>query len=232
MKILGIDTSTRCGSVGLIDGTETVSEYLLNIPVTHCERLLEAIQYLLKEARCPMDVLDGWAIALGPGSFTGLRIGVSTVKGLAFATQKPLAGVSSLDALASQVSPTPYLICSILDARKGEVYTAFYRYDEKGSLHRSTDYQAMKPADLIQKINEKVIFVGDGTKTYEDYLRHALPSHALFPNPSVHLPHGSTVARLGSELLRKGMALDVNTVTPIYVRPSEAEIKWQGKNPI
>lgn len=227
MMILGIDTSTRCGSVGLINETEVVSEYLLNIPVTHSERLLEAVGLILKEADCLMQDLDGWAISLGPGSFTGLRIGVSTVKGLAYATQKPVAGVSSLDALASQISPTPYLICPVLDARKGEVYAAFYRYDETNLLRKNSDYQAMKPEDLVEKIEEKVIFVGDGVKTYGDYLKNALSSFALFPNPSLHLPHGSTVARLGSELLRKGQSLDVNAFIPIYVRPSEAELKWR-----
>ena len=232
MKILGIDTSTRCGSVGLIDEGEVISEYLLNIPITHSERLLGAIDYLIREAHCPMEELDGWAISLGPGSFTGLRIGVSTVKGLAYATRKPVAGVSSLDVLASQISPTPYLICPILDARKGEVYTAFYRYDETNLLKRLSDYQAMRPQDLVKNIKGKIIFVGEGIKTYGDYLGKSLSSLALFPNPSLHLPLGSAVARLGSELLRKGESLDVKTFTPIYVRLSEAEIKWQEKHPI
>jgi tRNA threonylcarbamoyladenosine biosynthesis protein TsaB len=232
MKVLGIDTSTRCGSIGLIDEERVISEYLLNTPMTHSERLIEAINYLLKEAHCLMEDLDGWAISLGPGSFTGLRIGVSTIKGLAYATQKPVAGIASLDALASQISPTPYLICPVLDARKGEVYTSFYRYDEAHLLLRRSDYLAIKPEDLMKNIKEKVIFVGDGIKTYGSYFRDSLPSFALFPSPSLHLPHGSTVARLGVELLHKGELLDLKTFIPIYVRPSEAEIKWQEKRPI
>lgn len=232
MKVLGIDTSTRCGSVGLVDQGGIISEYHLNIPITHSERLLEIINNLLRESRCPMQDLDGWAISLGPGSFTGLRIGVSTIKGLAYATQKPVAGVSSLDVLASQISPSSYLICPILNARKGEVYTAFYGYNETNFLQRQSDYMAMKPEGLVKHIKEKVIFVGDGAKTFGGYLRDSLSSLALFPDPSLHLPRGSTVARLGSELLRKGEPLDLKTFTPIYVRPSEAEIKWQEKHPI
>ena len=166
MKVLGIDTSTSCGSVGLIDDEEVISDYLLNIPVTHSERLLGAIEFVLREARCPIGEIDGWAISLGPGSFTGLRIGVSTVKGLAFATGKPVAGVSTLDVLASQIAPTSYLICPILDARKKEVYTAFYRYGEGSSLMRQSDYQAIRPEDLVKKIKEHTIFLGDGVKTY------------------------------------------------------------------
>lgn len=232
MKVLGIDTSTSCGSVGLWDDGRVVSEYLLDIPVTHSERLLGAIDYLIREAHCPMEELDGWAVSLGPGSFTGLRIGVSTVKGLSFATRKPVAGVSSLDVLASQIAPTPYLICPILDARKGEVYTALYRYDEAGLLQRLSGYRAISPENLVHQTKERTLFVGNGVKTYGDDLRHFLSSLALFPDPSLHLPRGSTVARLGDEPLRKGEFLDLKSFVPIYVRASEAEMKWQEKHPI
>ena len=227
MKVLGIDTSTSCGSVGLIDDESIISEYLLNIPVTHSERLLGAIELILKEARFAIGDLDGWALSLGPGSFTGLRIGVSTVKGLAFATQKPVAGVSTLDVLAHQISPTPYLICPILDARKGEVYTAFYRYEEGNDLKRQSAYQAIKPEELIKKIQERTIFIGDGVRIYGEYLRNSLASLAISPPPPLNLPHGSVVAKLGLEILRKGECLDLATFTPLYVRPSEAEMKFR-----
>ena len=229
MRVLGIDTSTSCGAVGLIDDGEVLSDYLLNIPVTHSERLLGAIEFVLREARCTIRDVDGWAISLGPGSFTGLRIGVSTVKGLAFATGKPVAGVSSLDTLASQVSPTPYLICPILDARKKEVYTAFYRYGNGDILERQSDHQALRPEDLVKKISEQTIFLGDGVKTYREFLLHSLPSLAAFPATHLHIPHGSMVAKLGFELLKKGKPLNVSTFSPIYIRPSEAEMKWQER---
>ncbi|MFB3887095.1 MAG: tRNA (adenosine(37)-N6)-threonylcarbamoyltransferase complex dimerization subunit type 1 TsaB [Thermodesulfobacteriota bacterium] len=228
MKVLGIDTSTSCGSVGLIDDESILSEYLLNIPVTHSDRLLGAIDLTLKEARFAVEDLDGWAISLGPGSFTGLRIGVSTIKGLALATQKPVAGISSLDILASQVSPTPYLICPILNAGKGEVYTAFYRYGEGSDLRRQSAYQAIKPEDLVKTIIERTILIGDGVRAYGDYLRDSLPSSVLFSPCQLNVPHGSAVARLGLELLRRGEYLDLATFTPLYIRLSEAEIKWQS----
>jgi len=227
MKVLGIDTSTSCGSVGLIDDGEVISDYLLNIPVTHSERLLGAIELVLREAHCPIGNLDGWAISLGPGSFTGLRIGVSTVKGLAFATEKPVAGVSTLDVLAAQIAPTSHLICPILDARKKEVYTAFYRYEEGSSLKRQSDYQAIQPEGLVKKIKEQTIFLGDGVKTYRNFLLNSLPSLAIFPPAPLHICHGSMVAKLGVELLKKGKHLDLPTFAPIYIRPSEAEVKWK-----
>jgi len=227
MKVLGIDTSTSCGAMGLIDDGEVISDYLLNLPVTHSERLLGAIEFVLREARCPIENIDGWAIALGPGSFTGLRIGVSTVKGLALATGKPVAGVSILDVLASQIAPTPYLICPILDARKKEIYTAFYRYEEGSSLKRQSDYQAIRPENLVKKITEPTIFLGDGVKTYGDFLLNSLASSAIFPPAPLHFSHGSMVAKLGFELLRKGKHLNLSTFSPLYIRPSEAEMKWQ-----
>jgi tRNA threonylcarbamoyladenosine biosynthesis protein TsaB len=227
MYVLGIDTSTPCGSVGLANDAEAISEYLLNVPVTHSERLLSAIHFVLKEAGCAMETLDGWAVSLGPGSFTGLRIGVSTVKGLAFATGKPVVGVPTLDGLAAQISPTPYLICPILDARKKEVYTAFYRYNQKDLLVRLSDYHAIRPDLLIKEVKEKTIFVGNGASMYGEILRTALPSLALFPATPLHLFHGSMVAKLGVDLLLKEDTLDTATFSPIYVRPSEAEIKWQ-----
>ena len=229
MKVLGIDTSTPCGGVGLVDDAGVVSEDLLNVAVTHSERLLSAIESLLKSANCTMETLDGWAISLGPGSFTGLRIGMSTAKGLAFVSGKPLVGIPTLDGLAAQVSPTPYLICPILDARKKEVYTAFYRYAENNTLVRLSDYRAIPPEVLIRDVTEKTVFIGDGVRNHGEHLRRTLPSLALFPVDPLHLLHGSTVAILGLDLIRKKEYLDVSTLVPIYVRPSEAEIKWQDR---
>ena len=231
MKVLGIDTSTPCGSVGLIHDDSVISEYLLNVPVTHSERLLGAIALVLRESRCAMGELDGWAIALGPGSFTGLRIGVSAVKGLAFATQKPVAGISTLDVLASQIAPTPYLICPIIDARKREVYAAFYRYDNENILKRQSPYEAIGPEELARRIDERTIFIGDGVKTYGDFLKNCLPTLAIFPPAPLHVPRGSVVAQLGLGLLRQGDYLNLATFAPLYIRPSEAEVKWPHKPP-
>jgi tRNA threonylcarbamoyladenosine biosynthesis protein TsaB len=231
MKVLGIDTSTTCGSIGLIHDESVISEYLLNLAVTHSERLLDAIDLVLRKAHLALGDLDGFAISLGPGSFTGVRIGVSTVKGLAYAVQKPVVGVSTLEVLASQVSPTPYLICPIIDARKGEVYSAFYRYEELTHLKRLSEYQAIKPEVVFGMVKEPTIFLGDGVKTYGEDLRNSLRSFALFSPAALQIPHGSVVAKLGLELLQKGELLNLATFAPLYVRPSEAEIKWRERHP-
>jgi tRNA threonylcarbamoyladenosine biosynthesis protein TsaB len=230
MKILGIDTSTSCGSVGLVDGDSVIAEYLLNIPTTHSERLLNSVEYVLEQAGCSIKDLDGWAISLGPGSFTGLRIGMSTIKGLAFATEKPVAGVPTLDTLASNISPTPYLICPILDARKGEVYASLYRYDGGDSPKRASAYQAISPENLVKNIKEKTIFLGNGVNTYGDYLLNALPTLATFVSAPLNLLRGSAVARLGLKRIQEHEVLDLSTFTPIYVRASEAEVRWKEKH--
>jgi tRNA threonylcarbamoyladenosine biosynthesis protein TsaB len=232
MKILGIDTSTSCGSIGLIDDDSVIAEYLLNIPITHSERLLSSINHVLKQAGFSIEDIEGWAISLGPGSFTGLRIGVSAIKGLAFATQRPVAGIPTLDALASNISPTPHLICPILDARKGELYTAFYRYGEGSVLRQFSPYQALSPEDLVKRIEGETIFLGSGVKTYGDYLRNALSTLAIFVPGPLNLAYGSVIAGLGLEKIRKNEVLNLPTFTPIYVRASEAEIKWKEKHPI
>jgi tRNA threonylcarbamoyladenosine biosynthesis protein TsaB len=229
MKVVGIDTSTASGSVGLTEDDEVIAEHFLKTPVTHSERLLDSIELVLREARWTMEDVEGWAISAGPGSFTGLRIGVSTVKGLAFATEKPVVRVPTLDALASQISATPYLICPILDARKREVYTAFYRYEEDLSLGRRSAYQAVGPDDLVKRIGERTIFIGDGVKTYGNFLRRSLPSFAVFPPSDLNVLHGGRVAQWGLGPLRRKEHSDLSAFVPIYIRPSEAEMKWQGK---
>jgi tRNA threonylcarbamoyladenosine biosynthesis protein TsaB len=229
MKVLGMDTSTSCGSVGLVEDKWVISDHLLDIPITHSERLLKTIDWILKESRLGISEIDGLAISLGPGSFTGLRIGVSTVKGLAFSLKKPIAGVSSLEVLASQVSPTPYLLCPILDARKGEVYTAFYRYEGGTYPQPQSSIEAIEPGQLILRIKEPTLFFGNGVKTYGPFLKEKLQQLALFPPPPFHIPHGSTVAKLGLERLERGETIDLATLIPLYIRPSEAEIKWREK---
>ena len=230
MKVIGIDTSTTCGSVGLIDDDRDILlEYQLKIPLTHSERLLKTIEHVLKETGLNLEDLDGWAISLGPGSFTGLRIGVSTIKGLAFAKNKPIAGLSSLDILAYQISPTPYLICPVIDARKGELYTSFYQYTEENVLRRLTPYQALRPDELIKKIEKKTIFVGDGVRIYGRALKDSLQSLALFAPFTINYPLGTIVAKLGCDKIRNCEILDLDSFTPIYVRPSEAELKWQER---
>jgi tRNA threonylcarbamoyladenosine biosynthesis protein TsaB len=226
MKILGLDTATWCGSLGIIDDDEVVAEYALHREETLSARLLPAIQTLLAEARLDLQAIDGIAVSLGPGSFTGLRVGLSAVKGLALAADRPVAGIPTLDALACNLPFTPYQICPLLDARKGQIYTALYKNGTGGSLEQLAPYQVLSPAALIEAIPYKeTVFLGDGVEICREVIVARLAEKALFAPLHLGFLRGTTVAELGLRRILKGERDDISSLVPIYVRPSDAEIK-------
>jgi tRNA threonylcarbamoyladenosine biosynthesis protein TsaB len=227
MKVLGINTATVFGSVGLVDGDRVMGEYSLNIPITHSERLMTCVDHLLRDTRVPLEELEGFSIALGPGSFTGLRIGTSTVKGLAFATGQPIAGVSTLEALALNLFDCKSEICPILDARKKETYAARFRADGPRRIKRLTPDRVIAPKDLAKEIHEPVVFLGDGVEVYGNFLRRILGRLAAFAPAEFGYVHGAVVARMGVEYIRKGKILDLAGFVPHYIRRSEAEIRYK-----
>jgi tRNA threonylcarbamoyladenosine biosynthesis protein TsaB len=190
---------------------------VLDVRATHSERLLPAIDHLLGNAGMAPGDLEGLAVAVGPGSFTGLRIGLSTVKGLALALGIPVAAVPTLDAMAASLPYAMFPVCPVLDARKGEVYCSLYRWRED-RMQREWDYLALPPADLVRRLSEPVIVLGDGARAVSS-------AHARFAPPPRALPSPSTVGWLGLERLRAGASVAVPDLLPIYLRPSEAELK-------
>ncbi|MFQ5840993.1 MAG: tRNA (adenosine(37)-N6)-threonylcarbamoyltransferase complex dimerization subunit type 1 TsaB [Thermodesulfobacteriota bacterium] len=229
MRVLGIDTSTSCGSIGLIEDEQILCEYSLDGKASHSERVLRTIDRVLEDSGVSIGDMDGLVVSRGPGSFTGLRIGVSAVKGLAFATGKPVAGVSTLDALAQNVRYSPYLICPLLDARKGEVYAALYRNTEKDGLIKLVPEMAIKPVDLLERIDGKALFLGNGVYPYGDLIRRKLRRMAHIAASPFNFIHGTIVAQLGREKLERGEYLDLEKFTPQYLRKSDAELKWKEK---
>ena len=129
LRILAIETATRTGGVAIVEGNEVRGSLVLNTSKTHSERLLKAVDFLLGECTLKIADMDGIAVSLGPGSFTGVRIGLACAKGLAFASEKPLVGVSTLEALALRSAETKILLCPIIDARRGEIFGAGYHFD-------------------------------------------------------------------------------------------------------
>jgi len=230
MKILAIDTSTPVGSVALTEGALLKAQYILNISATHNQRLLPGIDRILEDTGWTLADIDGLAVSLGPGSFTGLRIGMSVIKGLAWATGKPLATVPTLDALAANVPLVPYVVCPVLNARKGEIYTALYRQGDKQEVpERFTPFMALKPEKLVDLISERTVFVGDALLSYGDYLASKLGDHLLQAPPHLNIVQASSVAWLAWQMLRLGRHADVSSCTPLYVRPSEAELNRMSK---
>ena len=217
MRVLGLETSTLAGGVALVDGERLVAEYVLDVSVTHSERLLAAVDRVLADARWAPRDLEGVAVSIGPGSFTGLRIGVSTAKGLALALGLPIAAVPTLDAMAATVPWAALPVCAVLQARRGEVYASRYRHDGDG-LRREWDYLALSPGELAGRLGEPTLLVGDGAAGVDSpHVRH-LPAPRRVPSPAC-------VAVLGRERFRLGDSVGAAELAPFYLRPSQAELR-------
>jgi tRNA threonylcarbamoyladenosine biosynthesis protein TsaB len=221
MKILALETSGPAGGAALLDGDRLRGEYTLNILATHSERVMTAVDRLLDDAGWRTADLEGLALAVGPGSFTGLRIGIATVQGLALALGLPIAAVPTLDGLAATLPFASLPVCPILDARKGEVYASLYRWDGH-AMHREWDYVALTPEDLAQRLTEPVIVVGDGAARIDSPFAHPAPPARRSPSPAC-------VAQFGHAMLAAGSGVAPGEIRPIYLRPSEAELRAREK---
>lgn len=217
MRVLAVETSTLAGGVALLDGESVRGEYLLDVRTTHSERLMSAIDRLLRDAGWSVQELQGLAVAVGPGSFTGLRIGLSTVKGLALALGLPVAPVPTLDAMAASLPWASLPVCPVIDARKGEVYTCLYRWDG-ARMRREWEYLAISPGELARRLAEPVIVLGDGAAAIRSPLAHLASPPRRSPSPAF-------VGSLGLERLRGGETVAAADLAPLYLRPSEAELR-------
>lgn len=223
--ILAIETATMCGSVAVVSGDRCLAENSIDSGTTHSRRLIQQVDYVMKESDLDWDQIDAIAVSLGPGSFTGLRIGLSTAKGLVMATDLPLIGVPTLDGLAAQiVSPPGSKICALLDARKKEVYGAFYETNESGNPEKTGEYLVMKPEEMAQLITEQTILVGDGAEVYRDIFTEQLAAKAIFTPRQIFFTKAAPVGFLASQMFEAKSFIDPAEAVPIYVRPSEAEL--------
>ncbi len=230
--ILAIDTATLCCSVAITAGNQDSGRILAQLTlcstVTHSRRLLTIIERLLAETAVTWAMLDGIAVSIGPGSFTGLRIGLATAKGLACAAVKPLLGVSTLTCLAS-VCSTSRLICAALDARKKEVYAGFFRNDEKGMVRQIGKFVVTSPEHLAEAIKEPVYMTGDALAVYGEYWRQALGERLATAPGQLRLPSAASLGLLAAEQLQAGETLDIAAASPLYVRASDAELSLLRK---
>ena len=228
MKILAVDTATKSCSVAIVDEESLLAEMTVVNEQTHSKHLLEMVRLVVKHSGLNLSDLNGFAVTRGPGSFTGLRIGISSVKGFAAAKRKPIVGISSLDALARQVSFSPYLICSLIDARRDEVYSARYRYKD-GNLIKEGTEQAVSPGDALDEINEPCIFVGSGAVLYRKAIKDKLGEYAYLAQEYENTIRASTVARLSMNRFEDDDTDDAETFVPNYIRKSDAQLKLHEK---
>jgi tRNA threonylcarbamoyladenosine biosynthesis protein TsaB len=235
MKILAVETSTMLGGIGLVDDSSGLFfEVRLNVKSTHSERLMPEIDHIMKQSGIELSDIDVFAISIGPGSFTGLRIGLSTVKGFSFATGKPIVAVPTLEALAWNLPYCRYPVCAMLDARKKEVYAALFSWEGKGFV-RVIDETSLNVDRLLERIkgakgvgdfsDERIVFIGEGALLYKDGIVEALKERAIFPSSEKSVPSPATIAAMGIRKALKGEFSEPVSLVPFYIRRSEAEIK-------
>lgn len=225
MKILAIDASGIAGSVAYIKDYEIVGEYYICYKLTHSETIMPMLENLKQIIDLPLEELDAIAVTSGPGSFTGLRIGVATAKAMALALNIPVIGVPTLDVLANSLYFTEHLICPIMDARRQQVYTSLYQWQE-GSLKRLTDYEALPIETLLGTLEakaEKVIFLGDGEKVFKEEIVNKLGERALFAPSFIKLQHAGVLAECACQAYERGEVTDADLFAPLYLRKSQAE---------
>lgn len=222
-KLLTIQTATPAGSVALTAGDQLLGEFFLDVRRPHGGWLLAAAEQLLAAAGLGVADLDGFGVVIGPGSFTGLRVGLATAKGLALATGKPLLPVSTLRTLALQAPQAACPVCALLDARKGEVYSALFGWEE-GLPHAATPERVLPPDRLAGEIDGPVLFVGDGAIAYRTLLVRQFGPRARFL-PAVYAPpRAAHAALLARHAFDAGEGRPPAAVNPVYIRPSEAEM--------
>lgn len=230
MKVLSLDSSTQCATCAILEDDKLLGEISFNYKKQHSVVLMPMVQNLLKNSGCDIDDIDGFVVSKGPGSFTGLRIGMAVVKGLSQGSNKPFVSVSTLDSLANNMAFSDGLICPIMDALRSNVYTAVYKFSNN-QLERLTEYMAISIDELISLLKEHddmVTFIGDGVPIFKEKLSAELSSVRYAP-AHLNIASSASLARIGIDLLKNGANDDIYTSSPIYLRKSQAEREYDEK---
>ena len=225
MKILGIDTSSMAASVAVIEDNKLICEYTINTKKTHSQKLMPMIENMLNLSDLNVREIDAIAVCEGPGSFTGLRIGSATAKGLGLALKKPLIAVPTVDALAYNLYDVSGLICPIMDARRSQVYTGIYRFEEH-KLVAVKQQWASPVTELIEELNklgEPVTFLGDGVPVFRSMIEGKLQVPYSFAPAHVNKQRAAAVGTLGMIYYKEGRTETAMEHVPEYLRVSQAE---------
>lgn len=232
MKILGLDSSGIVASVAIVEDENLIAEYTVNYKKTHSQTLLPMLDELVKMTELDLDTIDAIAVAAGPGSFTGLRIGSATAKGLGLALKKPLVEIPTVDALAYNLYDSRALICPIMDARRSQVYTGLYRF-ENDEFQVVEQQMAISLQELVEKLNqygEKVTFLGDGVPVYKEELKKELQVEYSFAPAHMNRQSAAAVGALGMKYYEEGRIETATEHRPDYLRLSQAERERAEKN--
>jgi tRNA threonylcarbamoyladenosine biosynthesis protein TsaB len=231
LKVLAVDTSSTVAAVAVIENTKLLGEYVINHKKTHSQKLMPLINELLKSLELSPGEIDIYSASIGPGSFTGLRIGVTSIKAIAYAAQKPVVSVPTLDALAYNIPVTEHIVCPVMDARNNQVYTAIYK-NEMGNQTKISEYMGLPVADLVEILrgkNRTIVFTGDAVELHRDFLKEQLLDKCEFA--PIHLLHqrASSVAALALMSALAGKVESSFDMVPFYLRKSQAEREYERK---
>lgn len=224
MQVLALDSSGLVASVAIVDEEQTLAEYTMNYKMTHSQTLLPMLDAVVKLMGFDLDTIDAIAVAGGPGSFTGLRIGSATAKGLGMALHKPLIHIPTAEGMAFNLFGSSGLICPIMDARRNQVYTGLYRYQEQFKVVE--EQMALATTALIEKLNkygEKVTFLGDGVPVYRDQIEAGIQVPYTFAPANMNRQRAASVGVLGLMRLKAGEIETAAGFRPDYLRASQAE---------
>lgn len=225
MNLLAIDSSSVAGSVAYIKEDKLAGEYYFCDKLTHSQTIMPMLEHMKQLIGLDLKTIDAIAVTSGPGSFTGLRIGVTAAKVLALAMEKPIIGVPTLDCLAHSFYFTERYICPIMDARRNQVYTALYKWTDT-TLERLTDYLAIDLNQYLEQLQldtQKVIFLGDGVTSYKEKIQDLLGDKALFAPTFLNQQRASVLATLAMQYYKEGKTENPDTFVPMYLRKSQAE---------
>ena len=225
MKILGLDSSGIVASVAIVEDDVLIAEYTVNYKKTHSQTLLPMLDEIAKMTEFDLNSIDAIAVAAGPGSFTGLRIGSATAKGLGLALKKPLIAIPTVEGLAYNLYDISGLICPIMDARRKQVYTGIYRFTDH-QLKVVEDQMAVPMETVIEKLNqygETVTFLGDGVSVFHELIAEKMTVPYSFAPAHVNKQRAAAVAALGEIYYRQGKTETAMEHVPDYLRVSQAE---------
>ncbi|NMB43635.1 MAG: tRNA (adenosine(37)-N6)-threonylcarbamoyltransferase complex dimerization subunit type 1 TsaB [Clostridiales bacterium] len=231
MKVLAFDSSGLVASVAIVNDKDLVAEYTVNYKKTHSQTLLPMLDEISKMLNLDLKEVDAIAVAEGPGSFTGLRIGSATVKGLGMVLDIPIIPVPTVDGLAYNLYKTKGVICPLMDARRNQVYTGIYKWDQDEFVVLS-EQKAVGIEEIakeINQINEEVIFLGDGVSVFEGQLKEMIKVPYTFAPPHVSKQRAGAIGALGLEMYKKGTMIDSDDFSPTYLRKSQAERELEKK---
>ncbi len=230
MRTLAIETATEVGGLCIYDSERgLLGESALGPVLRHSQALMVAVDFLLRQTETHIEDIDLFSVSIGPGSFTGLRVGLSTAKGLAWGTGRPIVPVPTLEAMALTRVPERRLICPMLDARKKEVYGAVFQWDGQG-LRRVLPEMVCPVEEVLEAVRGECVFLGSAAVVYRERIIAHLGERADFVPSGMHYPLARTVAVLGLSLAQESEnRKDPSEVVPFYLRPSEAELKRRSQ---